>query len=278
VTKSQQQVSAFAFGIVFIITMLTLAITVPEPTAFQYTVFRIVLALATAGIAAMIPGFLHVETPGWMRAGGALAVFVLVYFYNPASLVHPDSSQTKPIGPTPTNRAATVHVSSTNNTTNSMSTETASPGSNVSSLKNHVPQSSAPTVGTDVSALQRQASDDIAYRQDLTGIGPNSFISQGCTWTQLRGSVKVADAETLVWFEWGETPELGMVTPKQRFSKDTIFYQDLINLKENTKYWYRTYSSSANGTTEGRVYSFTTRRCEVSSSSDGASKARPNSR
>jgi hypothetical protein len=97
VSKSQQQVAAFAFGIVFIVTLLTLAITVPEPTAFQYMVFRIVLALASGGIAAMIPGFLHVEISEWVRAGGALAVFVIVYFYNPAALVRPDNVPMKSV-------------------------------------------------------------------------------------------------------------------------------------------------------------------------------------
>jgi hypothetical protein len=34
----------------------------------------------------MIPGFLSVQVSTWLRAGGALAVFVIVYFYSPAAL------------------------------------------------------------------------------------------------------------------------------------------------------------------------------------------------
>jgi hypothetical protein len=69
--------------------LIVVAIAVPNPTGFQYTVFRIVLALAAGGVAAMIPGFLQVKVSTFIRAGGALAVFVIVYFYSPAALVGP---------------------------------------------------------------------------------------------------------------------------------------------------------------------------------------------
>lgn len=53
----------------------------------QYFAFRVVLALAVAGVAAMIPGFLHVEVKQIIRATGAIAVFAIVYFFSPAELV-----------------------------------------------------------------------------------------------------------------------------------------------------------------------------------------------
>lgn len=90
-TKSVQRQTAFAFGVIFVVVLLVLAMAVPNPTPFQYTVFRIVLSLAAAGVAAMIPGFIEVEVSGWVRAGGALAVFVIVFFYNPAAIVVPES-------------------------------------------------------------------------------------------------------------------------------------------------------------------------------------------
>lgn len=90
-SKKAQQVLAFSFGIVFVVALMALAILFPTPTPFQYTVFRIVLALATAGVAAMIPGFVHFVVAGWLRAGGALAVFAIVYFYNPAVLIVSDT-------------------------------------------------------------------------------------------------------------------------------------------------------------------------------------------
>ena len=49
--------------------------------------FRIVLALASAGIATFVPGFLRLKIKNWLSAGGALAVFAIVYFFSPATLV-----------------------------------------------------------------------------------------------------------------------------------------------------------------------------------------------
>ena len=88
-TKKLQQQLAYAFGVAFVVVLLVLAFLVPHPTPFQYIIFRVVLALAVAGVAATIPGFLEVTVSDWLRAGGALAVFVVVYFNNPASLVVP---------------------------------------------------------------------------------------------------------------------------------------------------------------------------------------------
>lgn len=85
-----QIIVAFTFGVAFVVAMLVLAIKFPRPSPFQYSVFRIVLSLAAAGAAAMIPGFININvnpsTGFLIRAGGALAVFVIVFFFNPAQL------------------------------------------------------------------------------------------------------------------------------------------------------------------------------------------------
>lgn len=85
-TKGTQQLLAVAFGVTFVIVLLILAIQFPSPSAFQYLVFRVVLALASAGVAVMLPGSLELEMKGTIRAGGAVALFVAVYFANPAKL------------------------------------------------------------------------------------------------------------------------------------------------------------------------------------------------
>jgi hypothetical protein len=77
---------AFLFGVVFISLIIALAVYNPNPSAFEYTVFRIVIALAAAGVGAVLPGFLDVKFRGWLRAGGALALFVIVYFFAPAAM------------------------------------------------------------------------------------------------------------------------------------------------------------------------------------------------
>jgi hypothetical protein len=68
---------AFLFGVVFITAMLILAVKYPEPNEYQRWVFTIVVALAGAGIGAVIPGILKVDLP-YVKAGGALAVFVII--------------------------------------------------------------------------------------------------------------------------------------------------------------------------------------------------------
>lgn len=85
--KHQQRIAAFAFGVVFLSALLAIAIFIPHPADFQIYVFRIVLAIAAAGVAAMIPGVLNVSVADWVRAGGAIAVFVIIYAVNPPSLV-----------------------------------------------------------------------------------------------------------------------------------------------------------------------------------------------
>jgi hypothetical protein len=80
--------AAFAFGVAFVIAIVVLAIKLPNPTHFQYSVFRVILAIAAAGVGAMIPGFLSLSITSSaglvVRAAGALGVFVVVYFFNPA--------------------------------------------------------------------------------------------------------------------------------------------------------------------------------------------------
>jgi hypothetical protein len=96
-------VIAFGFGVVFVTTMLIVAFRFPRPTPFQYTVFRTVLSLAAAGAGAMFPGLINLEFSGLaglaLRAGGALALFVIIFFFNPAKLLAhgPGVSEEPPI-------------------------------------------------------------------------------------------------------------------------------------------------------------------------------------
>lgn len=104
VLEANTTLLAFFFGLCFVAALLVLAIWFPNPTAFQYTVFRITLALAAAGIAGVIPGMIRLKMqPGAMlmiHAGGALAVFVMVYLLAPAALP-PEQEQSAPSSPPP---------------------------------------------------------------------------------------------------------------------------------------------------------------------------------
>ena len=78
---------------VFIGGLFVLAIVIPNPTPFQYWVFRVILALAAAGIGGALPGFITVKLPllvkGVLHAGGALALFAIIYLVNPPRLAPP---------------------------------------------------------------------------------------------------------------------------------------------------------------------------------------------
>lgn len=95
-------VFAFAFGVTFLCAILAVAVFVTNPTPLLITVVKIILSVAAAGVAATIPGFIAVRfTPVAsvaVRAGGAIAVFVLVFFFTPAGLV-PNVGDTLPKPP-----------------------------------------------------------------------------------------------------------------------------------------------------------------------------------
>ncbi len=98
---SSQIIIAFIFGATFVVALLVLAIVRPTPSPFQFLVFRITLSLAAAGVAAMIPGFINLEVSPSVglviRAGGALAIFVIVFFFNPAPIAKPDPEAQQPL-------------------------------------------------------------------------------------------------------------------------------------------------------------------------------------
>jgi hypothetical protein len=102
-----EKILGFVFGVIFIIVLLVIALVIPDPTETQYATFKTILALSAAGIGGILSGFIHVEgrlPQLTIRAGGALALFVVVYFFTPA-LVVSDSQEviTKSISTEKTN-------------------------------------------------------------------------------------------------------------------------------------------------------------------------------
>jgi len=88
-------VLAFAFGCVFLAVVLALAFKGGGLSDQQFEILRIVLALAGGGVGGVIPGFLDVNmkagTKWALRAGGGLAVFIVLYFWSPAHWVAPQA-------------------------------------------------------------------------------------------------------------------------------------------------------------------------------------------
>jgi len=82
---------AFGFGCVFVAVILALAFTSNTLDVRRFEILRIVLALAGGGIGGVIPGFLDLNMRAGaklaLRAGGGLAVFIVLYFWSPAHWV-----------------------------------------------------------------------------------------------------------------------------------------------------------------------------------------------
>lgn len=81
-------------GAALIVVILLLVIFIPCPSATQYFVFRIVIALAAAGLVAVIPGVLKINLTNGITASGAIAIFAIVYFFDPASVVAANKCET----------------------------------------------------------------------------------------------------------------------------------------------------------------------------------------
>lgn len=60
---------------------------IPEPSSYQFFAFRVCFSLGGAGVASHIPGWLNVNIKNWVKAGGAIAIFVLLWFFNPPALI-----------------------------------------------------------------------------------------------------------------------------------------------------------------------------------------------
>lgn len=84
------QMLAFAAGIIFLGSILAIAIFIPKPEPFQVRVFTTVMAISAAGVATVMTGLIDAQiklgTQLVVGATGALAVFVVVYLLNPAVL------------------------------------------------------------------------------------------------------------------------------------------------------------------------------------------------
>lgn len=84
---------AFTFGCVFVAVVLALAFIGDNLDDRRFEILRIVLALAGGGVGGVIPGFLDLDmkagTKWALRAGGGLAVFIVLYFWSPAHWVAP---------------------------------------------------------------------------------------------------------------------------------------------------------------------------------------------
>ena len=80
----------FLLGFLLLVIVLGIVAFGDEPSSLQFTVYRIIIAIAGAGFAVALTGTLYVRFPilgkGYIRAAQAFGVFIVLYFFSPASL------------------------------------------------------------------------------------------------------------------------------------------------------------------------------------------------
>ena len=77
-------------GVVLIVVSLIVALIIPKPSVFQFWVFRVIMGVGGACIGAIIPGFVEFTSQIneiALRAGGAIALFLVIYLINPPTYV-----------------------------------------------------------------------------------------------------------------------------------------------------------------------------------------------
>jgi hypothetical protein len=74
-------------GLVLLGVALYLSTRFQAPTALQSLVLRILVALGAAVAASSLAGSIGIELPTGIKAGGSLAVFVLILYFNPPDQV-----------------------------------------------------------------------------------------------------------------------------------------------------------------------------------------------
>jgi hypothetical protein len=85
-TKKQQIKFGAITGLALLLILLVIALLVKCPTNFQNNIFIIILSLAGAAFASIIPGLIEVRHRQAITATGAIAVFVIIFFMKPTQL------------------------------------------------------------------------------------------------------------------------------------------------------------------------------------------------
>ena len=80
-----EKIAGLIFGVTFVTALLALSVFIPDPSPTQYATFKTILAMAAAGIGGILAGTIHVKgsIQKWsLRAGGAIALFIIVFFFH----------------------------------------------------------------------------------------------------------------------------------------------------------------------------------------------------
>ncbi len=77
---SWEKRTSFLFGAFCFIALFAVALLYPHPSPTSWHILNIILAMAAGGIAAILPGTLNLALPGGVKAFGALAVTIAVFY------------------------------------------------------------------------------------------------------------------------------------------------------------------------------------------------------
>lgn len=74
-------------GLFLMLVSMALAVIFPQPTDFQYFIFRVAIALAVGALGVALSGFISLAVGNGIRATGGAALFFIVYKFNPGRLL-----------------------------------------------------------------------------------------------------------------------------------------------------------------------------------------------
>jgi hypothetical protein len=101
-TENWKLIYGLIFGVIALAGITIISLFVPNPSEWQMFIFRGVFAISLAAIAAIIPGFINVKSKFKTKnhyhsvvAGGAIAIFIIVWEVNPPALIHPSIERSK---------------------------------------------------------------------------------------------------------------------------------------------------------------------------------------
>jgi hypothetical protein len=79
--RDWEKITLFLFGAFFFTVLLTIAWLDRDPSGSSWYIYIWVLALAAGGVAALLPGAINVNLRPGIRASGAIAIAVLVFYF-----------------------------------------------------------------------------------------------------------------------------------------------------------------------------------------------------
>jgi hypothetical protein len=93
--KQKEKAVGWSIGVLFLVAIFVANLFLPNPSPSQANILRIFIAVMGAAFAAFIPGLLNIdisENSGSgkvaIRATGALAVFIIIYLWDPAKGIY----------------------------------------------------------------------------------------------------------------------------------------------------------------------------------------------